>query len=973
MLTRSVTRLPGVCLRFRYSLLLPLLMIVLAPYFWAQGPDDDDDDDGSSGSFASLTLRYDARGNAEVRFFAYGEVQNWNGIKTQLEQTLHCPVGSLLNPPSDSRLPKYIASRPAKEQDRYRHYAEMTRRATLQGSCPAAMARTRLLLSTDLHLQALVEELKLGGVKRLSMTLSYPKAKFSEHTPGVKLPWEAGLAYSPERSSIDPIVRTNYSLDTTAPSPLQIHLAFGLRNRDVVRAAMLPAVFLIAPVLICLWMSTAAVRDAKADPTGAWFSYYRVLAWCGNGLVLIWMMGHTVRQGLETIASYYTAAHTAGAVALDVGILMLPPWLTFFICILLSYRVYRHVRAETWTRGEFFANQLLGVAVQFLPLAFLLAGIGMIAVNGQASVALFGGVYASYVGCKWLQARYSGLHFEPLTHGELRDKVFEIAKKAAVEIRQVFIVPAGKSQMANAFASRDRMVMFTDYLLSRMNKREVSAIAAHEIAHIQRKHPTWNLAAFVALMFSSEIMFGILSGIVNSLRHALEARQVAEGASAATGLATIVHVGDQVLAFPELILVLFALALFLYHRYSQHMEYVADAGAVQFTGDPEAMITSLLKLSHLNQTPVQWDRATGSLLTHPSTLKRVQHIARVGQVPSERLQQLLRESATPQSETEIDASWELSEQQFKVVSPNTVVTLRSFSGELTFKKWILRAVTIAPAATIAWAVSHYNLPHKAISFSLGGALCVGLYVAMGEWQTTWFRKRLKCRFIERLTTEGITAPGEDVRIIALSPHASPRAYAMGFSWDTGVLFFNNDRLCYVGDQTRFALTREQVLSVRLDRGVPDWLGETRIYFDWQESPDKAVQTWNILPKDPHAVWRSNRQCRAFATLLERWRSRLEPYPEVQPALATLAAPTPGEITNQRLRSVVSCGRFLKVMLFCQLLVLVIWIALNLPSVWFACAVELVATVYSFSPFWFYREPEGVRTSVSNVLGTQPGD
>jgi len=768
------------------------------------------------------------------------------------------------------------------------------------------------------------------------------------------------------------MLRANYSLDTSSPSFLQIHLTFGLRNRDIVRAAILPAIFLVAPVLICLWMSSAAVRDAKADPTGAWFSYYRVLAWCGNGLVLIWMMGHTVREGLEVIASYYTAAHTAGAVALEVGILMLPPWLTFFICILLSYRVYRNVREETWSRKEFFANQFLEVAVQLLPLAFFFAGIGMIAVNGQASVALFAGVYVSYVSCKWLQARYSGLHIEPLTQGELRDRVFEIAKKAAVEIRQVFIVPAGKSQMANAFASRNRMVMFTDYLLSRMNKREVSAIAAHEIAHIQRKHPTWKLAAFVVLMFSSEIMFGILSGIVSSLRHALEVRQAAEGASAAAGLAAAVHIGDQVLSFPELILVLFVVALFLYHRYSQHMEYVADSGAVQFTGDPEAIITSLLKLSQLNQTPVQWDRATGALLTHPSTLKRVQHVARVGQVPSDRVQQLLIESANSVAETEVSETWDAS-GQFKVASPNAVVTLRSFSSELAFKKWVLRSAAILPAAAITWAVAHYHFPHRVAAFSLGGALCVGLYIAMEDSQATWFRERLKRRIIERLTMEGITAPYDDVRIVALSPHATPRAYALGFSWDTGALFLSNDRLCYIGDETRFALTREQVLSTRLGRGLPDWIGEKRLYIDWQASPEMPVQSWNVLPKDPFAIWGSRRQCIAFAAALERWRSQLEPYPDVQPALAALAATVPGEITNHKLKSAVTMGRFFKVALSCQVLVLVIWIALSLPSVWFVCAVELVVTVYSFSPFWFYREPGDARVSTSNVLGTQPGD
>jgi hypothetical protein len=40
----------------------------------------------------------------------------------------------------------------------------------------------------------------------------------------------------------------------------------------------------------------------------------------------------------------------------------------------------------------------------------------------------------------------------------------------------VSIVPAGKSQMANAFASRYHNVMFTDYLVGRLNKHGFALI-----------------------------------------------------------------------------------------------------------------------------------------------------------------------------------------------------------------------------------------------------------------------------------------------------------------------------------------------------------------------------------------------------------------------------------------------------------------------------------------------------------------
>jgi hypothetical protein len=58
-----------------------------------------------------------------------------------------------------------------------------------------------------------------------------------------------------------------------------------------------------------------------------------------------------------------------------------------------------------------------------------LAAMGIISVNGQVSMALFIGAYATYTTCRWLNVKVSGTRLEPLTTGELRDHVFELAKK----------------------------------------------------------------------------------------------------------------------------------------------------------------------------------------------------------------------------------------------------------------------------------------------------------------------------------------------------------------------------------------------------------------------------------------------------------------------------------------------------------------------------------------------------------------
>jgi hypothetical protein len=299
------------------------------------------------------------------------------------------------------------------------------------------MTRTELLFTTDVPLTSVMSQLKRAGYQHLWVRILYPVSRYSEHIPSTVQQADAG-----QSSQI------SYTFDVGAATSPVIHLAYGLRRRDEIRAAALPIVFLFLPILITLWMQGAALRDAERDPTGAWFSYLRVLNWCSNGLFLLWTVGHSIRQGLEVSASYALAGHDFGAALLSVMILMVPPWIVYLICILSSYRVYVHVRGETWTRGEFLSNQLLGVATQLLHLMCLIAGIIMLAVNVRVAMVLFLGVYFTYITCIRLKLKVSGTHPEALTTGDLRDRVFQLAKKAAVEVRQLFIMPAGKSQMA---------------------------------------------------------------------------------------------------------------------------------------------------------------------------------------------------------------------------------------------------------------------------------------------------------------------------------------------------------------------------------------------------------------------------------------------------------------------------------------------------------------------------------------------
>jgi Zn-dependent protease with chaperone function len=54
-----------------------------------------------------------------------------------------------------------------------------------------------------------------------------------------------------------------------------------------------------------------------------------------------------------------------------------------------------------------------------------------------------------------------------------------MAGQLGVKLQQVYLIPSGKGQMANAFASSGNNISFTDFLLQRMSQREVDYVMAH--------------------------------------------------------------------------------------------------------------------------------------------------------------------------------------------------------------------------------------------------------------------------------------------------------------------------------------------------------------------------------------------------------------------------------------------------------------------------------------------------------------
>jgi heat shock protein HtpX len=208
----------------------------------------------------------------------------------------------------------------------------------------------------------------------------------------------------------------------------------------------------------------------------------------------------------------------------------------------------------------------------------------------------------------------------------------ELAQAAGIPAPRLYLVPA---DYANAFATGrgpgHAAIAVTSGIVQRLSRRELRGVMAHEMAHVANRDV---LIASVAAMMAS-----VITMIANVLQFSaiFGGSQDDEGGSPAGALlfAFVAPIGAS----------LVQLAI------SRAREYVADATAARYTGDPESLALALGRLSADAERPhlVQPAPATASLFivnplsgrglaglfsTHPPMEERILRLRRLAQRPT---------------------------------------------------------------------------------------------------------------------------------------------------------------------------------------------------------------------------------------------------------------------------------------------------------------------------------------------------
>jgi STE24 endopeptidase len=196
--------------------------------------------------------------------------------------------------------------------------------------------------------------------------------------------------------------------------------------------------------------------------------------------------------------------------------------------------------------------------------------------------------------------------FTPLPNRQLAAQIEALARKEGVTVKSVEVADASRqTTAANAYVAgigpTRRVVLFDTLLDGRFSRPEILSVAAHELAHVGRRHLWKGLGWFTLIVIPCSFVLAWAT----DRRGGLE-----EPRAVPLGLA---------IAF-----VLLLLTLPLSNVVSRRYEAEADWIALRSTNDPQAFVgleRSFVRSGLIDPDPPGW--YSFAIATHPSPLDRI--------------------------------------------------------------------------------------------------------------------------------------------------------------------------------------------------------------------------------------------------------------------------------------------------------------------------------------------------------------
>jgi Zn-dependent protease with chaperone function len=561
---------------------------------------------------------------------------------------------------------------------------------------------------------------------------------------------------------------TQYSFDRI---PQQIVIDGGFEIRQVWTLAAAALGFVLAPFLLLLLRPRDPLR-LRVQMEGIF-----VLGWT----CWIWVL---LRVEAGTLLSYLLGQWTVGPLL----VVLAPSLVAVWIGSRLAAREYARLTPNGVDAGYYRRLRFWSGAAATCLASTILTPLLTTLTNGPWSI-LAGFVLA--VACL-LRIRSIGRGgSRAISQGDLRHRAFALAAKAGVNLRGVSLLTSPTPRPPVALATRWGVVLLNQSLLSSLSRREVDAILCHEFSHL---HPV-----------NKSALYPVYVLVVGSI---LASQWIPNF----TGV------------IPLSILAIY----FLIKAWRRAGERKADLDSVRWSGDPEAMITGLARVSRAHGMPLTWGFPISWMMAHPPTMNRMRAIARAGGLNDSRVAELLAESR-------LDPADHYPEEQAASIPEDA-----AFSPALRqrLQSWLTVYVLVAPVLLglpAVWLLQRMGMPWWGVIFA--GSLTSMVAMNLGsEWLAGSIREAVRKRALAR-HGQGVFA--------GFSPSAEPRLFDGSYHYDLGMVRFVDGALEFAGDRAHFRLDRRLVQRVWLGDGPRHWTPRKLVYLECRPSPDAAPLVFSL--------------------------------------------------------------------------------------------------------------------------------
>jgi len=191
-----------------------------------------------------------------------------------------------------------------------------------------------------------------------------------------------------------------------------------------------------------------------------------------------------------------------------------------------------------------------------------------------------------------------------------------------------------ETDVMNAFASgvRDKnyTITLTTGLMANLDDEELEAVIAHELSHIKNRDVRLLIIAVIFVGIFSFVGEGVFRGLMRTNLPRTDHHRRSGGSQA----------GALIVFGVIIIAISYVLAMLTRFALSRKREYMADAGAVELTKNPDAMIRALKKISgraELKHVPAEVREMAfenprtgfaGVFATHPPIDKRIEALVK---------------------------------------------------------------------------------------------------------------------------------------------------------------------------------------------------------------------------------------------------------------------------------------------------------------------------------------------------------